>query len=168
MVILHKDVVNSIWQAKSIRNILANVTNFTANGGTLDLRNGGIHNYQLGQNTTVNGTVGLAIDAALAGTTPVADIITAAGTVSGSGSFVFSAANIDITSYPTEQIPFWIQVTDENLRNNAGLGSNANIHITGSGTEGFLITYETSHDSVDAGFLKFEHDTLASAIAQSR
>lgn len=146
---------------------LQDATSFTVNGGTLDLRNNEVHAYQLGQSTSINGTVGLAIDADLAGATPVADMITAAGEVTGSGSFVFSAANINVMSYADEQTPFWVQVTDENLRNYAGLGSNANIHITDNEPEGYFITYETSHDGVDAGFLRFEHDTLANAIASS-
>ncbi|MBR4682693.1 MAG: hypothetical protein IKP06_05280 [Elusimicrobiaceae bacterium] len=146
---------------------LQDATSFTVNGGTLDLRNNEVHTYQLGQSTSIGGTVGLAIDADLAGATPVADMITAAGEVTGSGSFVFSAANINVMSYADEQTPFWVQVTDENLRNYAGLGSNANIHITDNEPEGYFITYETSHDGVDAGFLRFEHDTLANAIASS-
>ncbi|GEM_PF-4895942 len=148
-------------------NSIKDATTFTANGGTLDLRNGGVHNYQLGQNTIINDTVDLAIDVNLSGTTPVADMITAAGTVSGTGSFVFSSANINIMSYADEKIPLWVQVTDENLRNYAGLGTNANIHITGSEPESYFITYETTHDSVNAGFLKFEHDTLWNAIAST-
>ena len=148
---------------------IQNVTNFTANGGMLDLRNNAVGNYQLGQGTTINGTVALAIDVNLAGATPVSDMITAngAGSVSGTGSFVFSSANIHLINYADTKIPLWVQVTDEYLRNNAGLGSNANITITSNAPESYLITYETSHEGINAGFLKFEHDTLANAIASA-
>ncbi len=146
-------------------NSVEDATNFTASGGLLDLRNSATETYQLGQSTTINGTVDLAIDVNLAGATPVADIISAAGAVSGTGSFVFSSANINLMNDADTQIPLWVQVTDEYLRNNAGLGSNANITITG--TESYLVTYETSHESVNAGFLKFEYDSLANAIAST-
>ena len=159
-------VLNSGTLKLGTADSIQGTTSFIANGGLLDLRNDATENYQLGQNTIINGTVDLAIDADLAGTTPVSDIISAkdAGSVSGTGGFVFSSANINLMSYATK-VPLWIQVTDEYLRNNAGLGGNANITITGP--ESYLVTYETSHDSVNAGFLKLEHGTLENAIAST-
>ncbi len=161
--------LNSGTLKLGVANSIADATNFTANGGMLDLRNNAAENYQLGQGTTISSTVALAIDVNLAGATPVADIIMAkdAGAVSGTGSFVFSSANINIMNYADTKIPLWVQVTDEYLRNHAGLGSNANITITGNEPESYLVTYETSHDSINAGFLKFEHDTLENAIASA-